>query len=337
MTLDKKFPLTTKRTSPFMLSQFQSLAPVVPSLDYGILARNLDELDETTKGSLIFKAQIAAAAYAGMFALNCGELGCFSVGVGRDLLPLSEMAKMLPAGYGSAASKPPNDRKDEERTKVAELTKALRRCVNRERGAKLCLLPEERQSRAHDLVAAMADLEGGAHQTRRLYNVAPAAALVAFMDGGNCLPPHIFSATERSRDDYGNATYRFVVDTERLWKVLNDNSHRFLPMPHDGPNLFFGSLGGPAVANEDAVRSLLEETATVVDAQGVVQSPKERGDRFVPGVRVRLCDGPREAIRTAADSIPIEWFQKPEGYESTTDVLYGEALLPTLLGDVRGT
>jgi hypothetical protein len=173
--------------------------------------------------------------------------------------------------------------------------------VSAKRGEVLCLPPEERQQRAHDLIAAMADLQGGAQMTRRLYNVAPASALVAFMNGGNCLPPHIFRATVRDEDEYGNKTYKFEVDVARLWKVLKDNAHRFLQRRGDEQfhNVFFGTLGAPTIENEEAVKTLLKGG----DA-----------DRQLPGtVRCKICDGPRGAIHEAAKSIPLAWFTAPHG------------------------
>jgi CRISPR-associated protein Cas7/Cst2/DevR subtype I-B len=321
-----KRQLTTKRTSPFMLSQFQSVAPNHRLNEFGILARNLDELPEEVKGGLIFRAEVAAAAYAGLFALNLSELGCFTVGQGRDLLPfehpdLKELLTSEALPYKAILQK--RVRGDaltnDEQEKVKALAKLLKRCVSVKRGAVLCLPPKERWQRAHDLIAAMADLEGGAHMTRRLYNVAPASALVAFMNGGNSLPPHIFRAAVRDEDDYGNKTYKFEVAILRLWKVLKDNAHRFLQRENDEQsyNIFFGTLGAPTIENEEAVTMLL----TGKDAE-----------RNLPNtVHCKICDGPREAIREAAKSIPLEWFTTPQdATQMDGSVRYGEELLELL-------
>jgi CRISPR-associated protein Cas7/Cst2/DevR subtype I-B len=319
---DKKVELTTKRTSPFMLSQFQSVAPNVRMNDFGILARNLDDLPEDVKGALIFRAEIAAAAYAGLFALNLSELGSFMVGVGRDLLPFSILEEWVTSdksSFRSALAKSEAERDDKKNP--VDLFKALKRCVNADRGTQLVLPPSERKARAHDLIAALADLEGGAHMTRRLYNVAPSTALVAFMNGGNCLPPHIIRAVVRDEDDYGNKTYKFVVDIDRLWRVLQDNQDRFLcyEIEQDGEkkpghNLFFGTLGAPSIENADEVRALLEG---------------KDSDRKLPEtVKPMICNGPREAIRTAAAALPQEWFAVPPGATIIDDrIQYGEALL----------
>jgi CRISPR-associated protein Cas7/Cst2/DevR subtype I-B len=318
-----KIPLTTKRTSPFMLSQFQSLAPNARMRDYGILARNLDELPEEVKGALIFRTEIAAAAYGGLFSLNVSELGRFTIGVGRDLLPLSEFKRVLPASYKAAANKAADARNAEEKIKVSELEKALKRCVDHERGTVLLLPATARQQRAHDLIAAMAELEGGAHQTRRLYNVAPAAALVAFMDGGNCLPPHIFTAAVRSEDEYGNRLYRFEVSIERLWKVLKDNVGRLL----DGSNgkcLFYGSLGAPAVSNEAQVRAFLTDA---LQGEEKEKYPLPEGLKD----RIAFCDGPREAIHAAADSLPPNWFSSDGATEISAELRYGQQLLKDVI------
>jgi CRISPR-associated protein Cas7/Cst2/DevR subtype I-B len=320
---DWKRQLTTKRTSPFMLSHFQSVAPNHRLNEFGILARNLDELPEEVKGGLIFRAEVAAAAYTGLFALNLSELGCFTVGQGRDLLPfehpdLTELLTSDDLPYKAILQK--RARGDalthDEQEKVKVLAKLLKRCVSAKRGAVLCLSPEERRRRAHDLIAAMADLEGGAHMTRRLYNVAPASALVAFMNGGNSLPPHIFRAAVRDEDSYGNKTYKFEVDVSRLWKVLKDNAHRFLQREGDEKayNVFFGTLGAPTIENEEAVTTLLKGN----DAE-----------RKLPDtVHCKICDGPREAIREAAQSIPLEWFTTQQvATQMDGSVRYGEELL----------
>lgn len=321
----KQFDLTTKRTSPFMLSQFQSVAPNIRLNDFGILARNLDDLPEEVKGALIFRAEIAAAAYAGLFALNLSELGSFMVGIGRDLLPFSDLEELVTSDksqFRSARDKSEAQLTDVDRKNLADLYKALKRSVNVERRTQLVLPPSERKARAHDLIAALADLEGGAHMTRRLYNVAPCTALIAFMNGGNCLPPHIIRAVVRDEDEYGNKTYKFVVDVNRLWKVLCDNSDRFLSYEVEqngekkaGYNLFFGTLGAPSIENEEEVLSLLKGE----DKQRML--PEE--------VRPLVCaKGPREAIRAAADALPEEWFAVPEGARLVDDsVRYGEALL----------
>ena len=317
VTIVKGSPLTTKRTSPFMLSQFQSLAPFAPSTEFGILARGLDELPEESKGNMIFQSELAAASYAGMFALNCSELGVFTVGSGRDLLPLSDLKKGLPADNFKALAKAPDKQTNEDRTKVSEVTKALKRCVDYERGTMLALPAPERKERAHNLIAAMGELEGGALQTRRLYNVAPASALVAFMDGGNCLPPHIFRAVRENPDLGRNSPMRYEVDIDRLWKILRDNASRFLPMGEGDFNLFFGTLGAPTIANEAAVRDLLEGNDT--------------SRPLPPEVKAKVCDGPRAAIRSAADAIPEAWFAKPErATEITPDLAFGEKLLSVL-------
>lgn len=309
--------LTTKRTSPFMLSQFQSLAPFPPTKEFGILARGLDELPEESKGNMIFQSELAAASYAGMFALNCSELGVFTVGSGRDLLPLSDLKKGLPADNFKALAKAADKQTDTDKTKISEVTKALRRCVDLERGAMLALPAETRKERAHDLIAAMAELEGGALLTRRLYNVAPASALVAFMDGGNCLPPHIFRAVQENPDKGRNSPLHYEVDIERLWKILRDNASRFIAPENDGFNLFFGTLGAPTITNEAAVRDLLEN--------------KDTAHPLPENVKAKVYDGPREAIRAAASSIPSSWFSKPEkATEITSDLAFGEKLLSVL-------
>ncbi len=323
VTIVKGSPLTTKRTSPFMLSQFQSLAAIAPTTEFGILARGLEELPEESKGNMIFQSELAAASYAGMFALNCSELGVFTVGAGRDLLPLADLKKGLPKENFTALAKSEDKRTKEDNTKISEVTKALKRCVNLERGAMLALPAPVRQQRAHDLVAAMGELEGGALMTRRLYNVAPASALIAFMDGGNCLPPYVFRAVRENPDLGRNSPMRYEVDIERLWKILKDNATRFLEMGENGFNLFFGTLGAPTIANEAAVRDLLEG--------------KDEAHPLPPEIKAKVCDGPREAVRYAADSIPQSWFAKPEkAIEVTSDLAYGEQLLPVLGTEVPG-
>jgi CRISPR-associated protein Cas7/Cst2/DevR subtype I-B len=321
-----KHQFTTKRTSPFMLSQFQSVAPNQRIREFGILARNLDELPDEVKGGLIFQTEVAAAAYAGLFALNLSELGSFTVGQGRDLLPfkhpdLQELLTSDALPYKAILEKRARGEElsNNEREKLKSLVKLLKRCVSAERGEVLCLDPKDRQQRAHDLIAAMADLEGGAHMTRRLYNVAPASALVSLMNGGNCLPPHIFRATVRDEDEYGNKTYKFEVDVPRLWRVLKDNEQRFLQREGDENfyNVFFGTLGAPTIENQDAVKNLLEG--------------KDTEFKLPSTVRCKICDGPREAIYEAAKSIPLEWFDAPQNAKQIDEtVRYGEQLLELL-------
>lgn len=211
----------------------------------------------------------------------------------------------------------------DEEEKYQMIDKLLKRCVNVKRGTKLYLDPSIRQLRAHDLIAALADLEGGANMTRRLYNIAPGATIVAFMDGGNCLPPHIFRSTVREEDEYGNKTYKFILDIARLWKILKDNKNRFLQSPKKSTddknqnkyyNLFFGSLGSPTIENEDEAKDFL--------------LGKNSEYPIPENLSVKICDGPREAIREAAKSIPIEWFEiPPKETKIDKSVKYGEELL----------
>lgn len=324
----KNISVTTKRTSPFMLSQFQSVAPVQTVDEFGILARGLNETVEENRGSLIFTAQIAAAAYAGMFALNCSELGVFGVGIGRDLLPLDQFDAKLPAAYSKAVLAPsPNPSKDEQ-DRADDVRRALKRCVNKPRDTRLALEPATRRKRAQDLITALAELEGGAMQTRRLYNVAPAVAFVAFMDGGNCLPPHIFRAVPRQP---GDRALVYEVDVERIYRILCDNAERLLDMGEeekevDGqivkakrPNIFFGCLGEPTIsrASEEKLVRMLEG--------------KDDSRKLPPQAKAAVFQGARAAIRAAADAIPESWFEVPEGAELIdANTVFGEALQSSL-------
>lgn len=307
-----KTELTTKRTSPFMLSQFQSVAPNVRFTDYGILARNLDDLPDEVKGGLIFKAEIASAAYAGLFALNLSEIGVFSVGVGRDLLPFSTLKNIVTKEIRNIYKKPESERNTEEHAALDPILKALKRCVDTERGAKIALPDHVRKHRAAELVAALADLEGGAHMTRRLYNVAPSTALIVYMNGGNCLPPHVIRAVVRDEDANGNKTYKFVVDIPRLHKVLADNKDRLLS-DTQGISVFFGTLGAPSIANEEAVISFL--------------NGEDDKHPLPNGIKCFVGEGPRQAINQAATAVPVDWFHLPEGAIPSDNVRYGEALL----------
>ncbi|MCI0616340.1 hypothetical protein L0244_25440, partial [bacterium] len=266
----------------------------------------------------------------GLFALNLSELGRFGVGLGRDLLPfnLNEVRELI--DKSGLPYKPIIEKKgtgqplsEEEGERYKLLTKLLKRCVNVERGTILYLDAEERKRRAQELIAAIADLEGGANMTRRLYNVAPGGALVAFMDGGNCLPPHIFRATVRDEDERGNKTYKFILDIPRLWKVLKDNAHRFLQKPENSVgeesgdkfyNLYYGSLGSPTIENEPEVITFLER--------------KNKDYPLPPELLIKICNGPREAIREASKAIPLEWLQPTAGAKVIDNsIKYGEELL----------
>lgn len=317
---DWKVQFTTKRTSPFMLSQFQSIAPNVRMTDYGVLARGLDDLPEDVKGGLIFKSEIASAAYTGLFALNLSELGTFRVGFGRDLLPFdqAELQELMTAAdlpYKDILEKKKKSQSltDAENEKYKTLVMLLKRCVNSKRDTIVQLTREERKRRAHDLIAAMADLEGGANMTRRLYNVAPASALIAFMDGGNCLPPHIFRAVVKDEDDKGNKAFKFVVDIPRLHKILIDNKNRFLTEDKEGfCNLYFGTLGSPTIDNANEVEQYLKG---------------EAADKPPSSIKAKVCVGPREAIRDAAKAVPIEWFDNLKNAIKSDELTFGEDLL----------
>lgn len=301
---DEKLDATSKRTSPFMLSQFQSVIPFRPSVEFGILARGLEDLPEEAKDALIFKAEIAAASYVGMFALNLSELGCFAVGLGRDLLPETILTEGLTEDALNRAKEAATSVSggDPALEVVARLAK---RCVSAPRGSLIVLPAPERKRRAHDLVAALGDLEGGANLTRRLYSVAPSTVLVGLMDGGNCLPPHVIRSKVTDEDDFGNRSYAVVVDLDRLHTVLCDNADRFLAYKGSdadaslGPNLFFGTLGAPSIANADAVERMLKG--------------EDQSRQLPKTVRSAVCAGPRGALRKVAESLPIEWFSPPDG------------------------
>ena len=318
--------VTTKRTSPFMLSQFQSVAPVRIEPEFGILARGLSETVEENRGSLIFTSEIAAAAYAGMFALNCSELGVFGVGIGRDLLPINQLNEKLPANYLEAILTPGGDK-----ALADDVRRALKRSVNRPRDTRLALAPFVRQKRAHDLIAALAELEGGAMQTRRLHNVTPAAALIAFMNGGNCLPPYIFRAMPKNPGNPSNRAMIYEVDVDRVYRILCDNAERFIDMGtsnvesenggikvEQNPNLFFGCLGEPTL-------SKISEEALVALLTG-----NDEKRPLPTQIKAAVYTGARTAIHAAADAIPESWFEPGDAELIGDDVRFGESLVSEL-------
>ena len=319
----KTISITTKRTSPFMLSQFQSVAPAQTEDEFGILARGLNETAGENRGSLIFTAQIAAAAYAGMFALNCSELGVFGVGIGRDLLPLNQLDAKLPAAYTKAALQPSQNPSKEEQDKADDVRRALKRCVDKPRDTRLALAPATRRQRAHDLIEALAELEGGAMQTRRLYNVAPAVAFIVLMDGGNCLPPHIYRAVPK---EPGKRAMVYEVDVERIYRILCDNAERLLDMGEEEkeengqmikrkrPNVFFGCLGEPTIT-----RSSEEELVRMLE-------DKDENRKLPTQVNAVCFKGARAAIRAAADTIPESWFETTDAEIIDSNTVFGEML-----------
>jgi CRISPR-associated protein Cas7/Cst2/DevR subtype I-B len=321
----KNISMTTKRTSPFMMSQFQSVAPVRIEREFGILARGLNETVEENRGSLIFTTEIAAAAYAGMFALNCSELGVFGVGIGRDLLPFEQFNNKLPSNYIKAVlSDAP---KDDEKALADDVRRALKRCVDKPRDTNLALAAPERKQRAHDLISALAELEGGAMQTRRLYNVTPAAAFVAFMDGGNCLPPHIFRAVPKNPGIPSNRAMIYEIDVERVYRIICDNAERFIDMgeaevkTEDGvtkvksPNVFFGCLGEPTISKTSEVELI------------AILEGRDENRPLPKQVKAKICSGARTAIHAAADALPESWFECPENAELIGEqMLFGESL-----------
>ncbi len=324
----KRLPLFTKRLSPFKLSSFQSVVPIRSQVEWGILARGLDQVSEAAeselgeelgklKENMLWKAEVAATAYEGAFSLNVGDLGVFAVGPGRDMLSEDDLRQALALGDGE----PFNERRDQI---------AIGRFVGAKRGARIALQPEVRLGRAQDLLLAVADLEGGAQVTQRLRNIAPGTALVAFMNGTHSLPGSVFAPA--TGEECATAAAEIHINVDRIIRILTDYSDRFVS--DTVHNVFFGSYGTGSVANEEEfLEALQKEAAKSRPIFRVVTDSDPEPDSVDTDfpIRIRVCRGPRAAFKEAARCVPADWFTTPQGSVVYDESLaYGQELLERL-------
>ena len=151
------------RVSPLRVSTLVSIAPVTPTDDFGVMARQ--EGDPVPHEHQFYRTTLK-----GLFSLDLHAAGTFSYREKTGYLNL-----------------------DEERRREAE-----RLGLQHVAGEKCYRLPlEERIQRVKTLFEGLAQLEGGAKLTLHYTDVSPAVTIMAVTKGGNHIFGHVIGANSR--------------------------------------------------------------------------------------------------------------------------------------------
>ncbi|MDH7504732.1 MAG: type I-B CRISPR-associated protein Cas7/Cst2/DevR [Candidatus Acetothermia bacterium] len=220
---------TFRRISPLKNSLLISVLPNVIERDFGHFTRNLPpEADP-----LLYEAEHYTTHLQGVFTISLADVGCFAIGEMQDLSD-----DIIKAHEGELQAK-------SERL--------------------YSLPPDRRIKRVQDVLKALARLRGGAHLARNLSDVAPVAALVGFLDGGNAPLQRLFEPDENNE--------RVRLNLTRLRSVLSDHRDRLLT-PINGKALYFG-YRPTVLTNETDVREAFENEEPFKTCIEVVGTPQE--------------------------------------------------------------
>ncbi len=154
---------TVTRVAPFRVSTLVSIAPLRPTSDFGVMARQ--------EGNPVpHEHQFYRTTLKGLFSLNLKQCGVFSY--------------KQKTGYRNL---------DEVRMQLAQ-----ERGLELDEAAKVYRLPNaQRLERVIALFEGMARLEGGAKQTLHYTDVAPTVVVLAVTKGGNHIFGHVIGANEK--------------------------------------------------------------------------------------------------------------------------------------------
>ncbi len=153
---DKTVSLT--RISPFRLSTFVSIEPVIITNDFGVMARQDGD-------PVPFEHQFYRTVLRGMFSLDLRRTGRFTT----------------------------EDRSGYRNLDKIRIDRARERGLA-ENDGEFVLPVEERIRRVQALLRALARLQGGAKQTLHYTDVTPAFVIAAVIRGGNNIFSHVITA-----------------------------------------------------------------------------------------------------------------------------------------------
>lgn len=154
---------TITRVAPYRVSTLVSIAPVTPTDDFGVMARQ--EGDPVPHEHQFYRATLK-----GLFSLDLNAAGTFSYRQKTGARNLDD-------------------------TRIERAKKAGLIHVDDQKAYRLP--PAERVERVRALFEGMANLEGGAKQALHYTDVAPVWTIQAVTKGGNHLFGHIVGATSR--------------------------------------------------------------------------------------------------------------------------------------------
>lgn len=154
---------TVTRVSPFRVSTLVSIAPVIPTDDFGTMSRHDGD-------PVPHEHQFYRTSLKGLFSLDLGASGTFSY--------------RKKTGYRNL---------DDERIALAE-QKGLE-ALGAQKAYRLSA--GERVRRISALFEGLAQLEGGAKQTLHYTDVSPSLVIMAVTKGGNNIFGHVIGATGR--------------------------------------------------------------------------------------------------------------------------------------------
>lgn len=172
---------TVTRVSPFRVSTLVSIAPVIITEDFGVMARQ--EGDPVPHEHQFYRTTLK-----GLFSLDLHSAGTFSYRNKTGFRNLDDVRTKLA---------------DEKRLERLEAEKCYR------------LPTGERVRRVSALFEGMAHLEGGAKQALHYTDVAPALVILAVTKGGNHIFGHVIGANNRGLPALKIDALREALDTFR--------------------------------------------------------------------------------------------------------------------------
>jgi len=153
---------TVTRVAPFRVSTLVSIAPLRPTSDFGVMARQ--------EGNPVpHEHQFYRTTLKGLFSLNLQQSGVFSFKQKTGFRNLDDVRIEKAKAMGL---------EPDEKDKVYRLS------------------ANERMTRITTLFEGMARLEGGAKQTLHYTDVAPTVVVLAATKGGNHIFGHVIGANE---------------------------------------------------------------------------------------------------------------------------------------------
>ena len=161
----KKVNITVTRLSPLKCSPLISIAPQIPTNDFGVMARQEGD-------PVPYEHQFYACVLQGIFSLNLDAVGAFS-----DINRTGY--KNIPASYVPNIEAAGGTQEDEKSPWILPQNVRLRRC--------------------QQTLKALTFLGGGAKLTSHLTDVTPKLIILSVLDGGN----HPFMNLMVERDGFG--------------------------------------------------------------------------------------------------------------------------------------
>ncbi len=229
----KKVNVTVTRLSPLKCSPLISIAPQIPTNDFGVMARQEGD-------PVPYEHQFYACVLQGIFSLNLGAVGAFS--------------DINKTGYKNIAASYVKTIQDEGGTQESENSPWI--------------LPKDiRVRRARQTLEALPLLSGGAKLTSHLTDVTPKLIILSVLNGGN----HPFMNLVVEQDGVGQlslAALREVIEdyADRFCdSIYIGRRNGFMDELHAELSEFAGDTSLPCSVVYDSPNKVIAQLAQKLD------------------------------------------------------------------------